>query len=102
MNDRRITVVGGLVFALHLIVLGWAFTVSLDTDHLLAVVANCGAPITLWKILTCWGGRPLHLPAVVISGGVWVLFGALFAGLLLVALAMARHNRHGAMKNKEL
>ena len=99
MSDRRITVVGGLVFALHIIGLGWAFTVSLDADHLFGVVARCGAPLTIWKLLTCYGGRPLHLPAVLISGGVWVLSGALFAGLLLVAVVVARRGReHGVVR----
>jgi hypothetical protein len=98
MNDRRISVVGGLVFALHLIGLACALTVSIDADHLLAVVQNCGAPITIWKLLTCWGGRPLHLPAVLISGGLWGISCALFAGLLLVALVMARRDReHGVI-----
>ncbi len=91
MRDRRFTVGLGLVLALHLIGAAWCLTCLLDADHLLGIKQVCGE-INIWTILTCQSGRPLHLPAVVISFLVWCVACALFAGLLLASVALDRRH----------
>ena len=60
-------------FALPLLVLliCGAVSVGLDLDHVPVLLAK-GLPITLDNLAT-QAGRPLHLPAVVVSGVVFLI-----------------------------
>ena len=57
-------------------------SVLLDLDHIAALVL-AGLPIT-WENLARHAGRPLHLPALLVSGLVCLVFGALYVGRLTV------------------
>ena len=50
-------------------------SVLLDLDHVLVLLAR-GIPIT-WENLARNASRPLHLPALVVSGVVCIISGAL-------------------------
>ena len=66
----------GVIFGL---VSGGA-SVVLDLDHLAALWWK-GLPIT-WENLARHAGRPLHVPALVVSGAFCLIFGALYFGWL--------------------
>lgn len=53
-------------------------SVALDLDHVLALWWK-GLPIT-WENLARHAGRPLHLPAAVVSGCVCLVLGTLCLG----------------------
>ena len=89
-DDRHISVVGGLVFALHGLLLACAFAVGIDGDHLLAAHLACRETPNLWCYLSNMGGRPFHGLAVVVGLACWGFACALVTGLLLVAVAVAR------------
>ena len=61
---------------------GGVLGVALDLDHIL-VLWRKGLPIT-WRNLATQAGRPLHLPATVVSGLLCLIFGALRVGRLVV------------------
>lgn len=66
----------GCVFGLG----GGIAGVALDLDHFL-VLWWMGLPIT-WENLARYAGRPLHIPALVVSGALCLVFGALRLGWL--------------------
>jgi len=83
MHDARHFGLGErLAFTLFLGYIGIRLSVVVDVDHILAIVWNCGWPLTILKLFACPSGRPLHLPAIVISGCVFLLCLALYTGLL--------------------
>ena len=58
--------------------IGGLASVALDLDHILGLWLK-GLPIT-WENLATQAGRPLHIPALVVSGVVCVILGALRFG----------------------
>jgi len=85
-NDRSFGLGERLAFTFVLVYIGIRLSLVVDVDHILAIIWNCGWPITIQKLLVCASGRPLHWPAVVISCGFLLLALALYTGLLLRAV----------------
>lgn len=70
-----------LIQALYIIGVCGACGVLIDLDHVLVLVVR-GLPIT-WENLLTRAGRPLHLVAVLVSGGAFVALNALYIRFLL-------------------
>lgn len=92
MDDRCFGVSERLALTFFMGIFGIAVSILVDVDHIVAIIDNCGWPLTIFKLLACTSGRPYHWPAVIVSGSIFCLAATLYAGLLLGAVVSRHRN----------